>query len=68
MPCEDCIRWTPGTVIPFSNPEMFATYGQCKPVFGLLPFWAARWERDMQTNTLPVEGLGCPALRLKEDA
>lgn len=61
MRCEDCTRWTPGTVIPFSKPEQLATYGLCKPVFGLLPFWAKRWERYMQTNTLPTEGFGCPA-------
>lgn len=61
MPCQDCSRWTPGTKIPFSQPEQIATYGLCKPLPGALPFWAAAWQRDMQTNTQPTEGFGCPA-------
>lgn len=59
MACERCIRWTAGTKVPFS--ELVATYGLCKPQFGPLPFWARRWQRDMQTNTQPHEGDQCPA-------
>jgi hypothetical protein len=59
MTCGDCVRWTPGTEIPFA--EVPATYGLCKPSWGRRPFWAARRERDMQTNTRPDEGAGCAA-------
>jgi hypothetical protein len=63
MACQDCSYWTPGSVIPLTDPVLRATYGLCRPQFGLLPFWAARAERDMQTNTLPVEGSGCPGFQ-----
>lgn len=61
MACLSCAHWTAGTKVPFSTPEMVATYGLCRPVFGLLPFWASRWQRDMQTNTQPHEGSPCAA-------
>jgi hypothetical protein len=59
MTCEACARWTQGTQIPFT--DAVATYGRCKPKYGWLPFWAARWQRDMQTNTRADEGNDCGA-------
>lgn len=68
MSCENCAYWTPGSNVPFSNPPLTAIYGLCRPQFGLLPFWAVRWQRDMQTNTRPDEGFGCPALSERRQA
>lgn len=61
MRCQDCIHWTAGAVIPFTDPEQRFSYGLCKPPTKAMPFWAARKLPDMQTRTLPSEGRLCGA-------
>lgn len=54
MTCEHCRLW--------SQPKgSTGPYGWCKPSPAMLPFWAARHQTDMQTQTLRTEGGDCDA-------
>lgn len=60
MSCETCANWT----VPAGE----SPYGMCKPPEGALPFWAKRYQTDMQTQTLRKEGNPCEAFIPKGSA